>query len=122
MARGNRIELDPKGMEQMLKSDGVLEALLNEAEPILAEAQRYAPVETGAYKNSLDIVADETDRAVARVVARDRKAILIESRLGVLARAMGGKRRQVGRDRARQRAADRRMDRQTRAAEDAEEW
>lgn len=108
-----RIKLDRRGMTEMLKSDGVVEALHNEAEPVLAEALRYAPVDTGAYKSSMRIVEAETDRAVVRVVASDPKAVLIESRMGVLKRALGGKRRQIGRDRARQRRADRRQDRQT---------
>lgn len=112
------IRLNSAGIKALLHSDGVAEVLYNEAEHVLSEARRNAPVDTGAYKNSLGIEEATTDRVVVRVVAHDRKAALVESRRGVLSRALTGKARGIRRDRARERAAERRYDRQIKAEED----
>lgn len=113
-----KIVLDSRGMRAVLSSTAIRAALRDEAQPMLAEFQRRAPVETGAYRDSGKIVDATTDRAVVRVVVTDRKAMLIESRLGVLARALRGKSLAI----RRQKARDRAMDRRTAARENAEEW
>lgn len=120
MAKKADLDLNHGEIRKFLKSDGVVEALYNEAELILSEAQRLAPVDSGDYRNGLDMDEDVTDRAVVRVVASDPKSVLIESQRGVLARAIRGKARSRSRDRARERAADRRHDRQVQAEESGE--
>ena len=116
-----KIVLNSQTMSSILNSSAVRAELRAEARPMLAEAQRRAPVDTGAYKASLQIVDATTDRAVVRVVATDRKAMLIESRMGVLSRAARGKalfrRREKARERARDRAHDRKVARQENEAE-----
>ncbi|QCB93301.1 hypothetical protein [Cellulomonas shaoxiangyii] len=116
-----KIKLNSPGMRDVLNSAGVRAALREEARPILAEAQRIAPEDTGAYKASLRIVDATTDRAVVRVVATDRKALVIEARSGVLSRSAKGKARARSRERARVRRAERRHERQIQAMEDREE-
>lgn len=83
-----RIDLDHPGMEAMLKSSAVRAELTRRAERALAAAQETAPVNTGAYRGSLHIEQDTTDRAVVRVVADDWKAAIIEANTGNLGRAL----------------------------------
>lgn len=65
--------------------DSLLEA---EANAILSRAQSNAPVDTGAYRSSLHIESDRTDRMVKRVVADVDYALVVEAEHGVLAKAM----------------------------------
>ena len=83
-----RIELDHPGIGQMLKSGGVRAELTRRASQILAAAESHAPVDTGAYKASLHLEQDTTDRAVVRVVADDPKAAILEARQRILGSAI----------------------------------
>lgn len=119
MAKKIKIQLDDRGMRDILHSDGVVEALYNEAEPILEEAIHLAPVDTGAYKAAFKIVEHQgRTRTVVRVLNTDPKAMLIESRKSVLKKSGRGKIRQNNRTRARERAAERRYEKQIKAEED----
>ena len=66
------------------------------AEAVAARARAAAPVETGAYRDSIHVVSDPRtgrgDWAHTYVVADDRKAWVVESRTGILARALGAAR------------------------------
>lgn len=83
-----RITLDHPSMGAMLKSAPVRAELTRRAQRSLAAAQSSAPVDTGAYKASLHIEQDTTDRAVVRVVADDPKSVFVEAQTGNLARAI----------------------------------
>lgn len=116
-----KIILDQRGIRDVLHSDGVVEALYNEAEPILEEAIHLAPVDTGAYRAAFKIIEHvEYARTVVRVVNTDHKALLVESQASVLKKSGRGKIRQSNRVKARQRAADRRHDKAIKAQEDRE--
>jgi hypothetical protein len=83
-----RVNLDHPGMAAMLKSAPVRAELNRRAQRALAAAQSSAPVDTGAYRASLHIEQDTTDRAVVRVVADDPKSVFVEADTGNLARAI----------------------------------
>jgi hypothetical protein len=84
-----KIEIDRKGIGQVLKSDEVRKPLRDIAEKSATRARSTAPVDSGEYKGSIVVESDTTDRAVERVVARDDKAMIIESRTSNLKRALG---------------------------------
>lgn len=92
MARGDRFEWNMAGLIEL--SNDVLEAdcipLANEIE---SAAVASAPEDTGEYKGSIHVEVDrrtsEDDWARAKVAADDPKAAIIESRRGVLGRALG---------------------------------
>ena len=85
---GSRVVLNHAGMAAMLRSRSVQDEMVRRAELVAAAARASAPVRTGAYKASIHVERATTDRSVARVVSSDRKAPIIEARLGILARAL----------------------------------
>lgn len=76
------------GMAQLLRDDGVRAMLHRHAEPVLSAAIAGAPVQTGAYRDSLRIMDGTTDRAVVRVGAGVAYAAVVEASTGNLARAL----------------------------------
>lgn len=84
-----KIDLNSREMGKLLQAEQMRPALREIAEGWAARARATAPVDTGAYRDSIEVVDDTTDRAVARVVAQDRKAPIVEYRTGNLKRAMG---------------------------------
>lgn len=66
-----------------------VEAMLDApAERALSAAQASAPVESGAYRDSLRVETDHTDRMVKRVVSDVDYALVVEANTGNLARAL----------------------------------
>lgn len=88
MARKARVVLNSRGVVQLLNDSGVRNDLTRRAEEVLIKAQADAPVETGAYRNSLHIEQATTDRAVVRVASDADHALDVESKTGNLARAL----------------------------------
>ena len=84
-----RVVFNSKAAEELLKSDEVRAMLRRRAEAVAARARASAPANTGDYVNSIGVEDATTDRAVVRVVARDWKSLIIESKTGNLARALG---------------------------------
>lgn len=85
----SKVKLNSSGMAAMLKSAEVRAGLQGPAEAVLAAAKGGAPVATGAYRDSLHLVNDTTDRAVVRVVVGVDYGMLVEADTGNLARALG---------------------------------
>jgi hypothetical protein len=83
-----RIKLKSSGMAALLKDSGVRSMLTERAERVLATAQSIAPVASGAYRGSLHLEQDTTDRAVVRVVASVDYSHVVEANSGTLARAI----------------------------------
>jgi hypothetical protein len=83
-----RIKLKSSGMASLLKDSGVRSMLTERAERVLSAAQGSAPVASGAYRDSLHLEQDTTDRAVVRVVASVDYSHVVEANSGVLARAI----------------------------------
>lgn len=88
MARPLRIEMNGRGIEELLKSDDVREELTRRAEAVLATAKANAPRVTGEYRDSLHIVQDTTDRAAVRVAGGTDHDWAVEANTGNLARAL----------------------------------
>jgi hypothetical protein len=83
MARRMKVKLNHGNIQKVLTSNQMYDALETEASEILDKAKELAPVETGAYKDSLHLERDLTDRAVVRVVAGNEE---VEYALGVEAK------------------------------------
>lgn len=83
------IEFNPAFFETVLRQPKV-EALTDAAASrALSAAKANAPVDTGEYQRGLRLEHKQSRyRRVTRVVGTDDKTLLIESKLGVLARAL----------------------------------
>ena len=87
MAR-TRIKLNSAGIQSYLDGGGGVDALLEaEAQERADRARANAPVASGAYRDSIHVETDHTDRMVVRVVASAPHAFVVEARNGVLAKA-----------------------------------
>jgi hypothetical protein len=84
--------LDHGGMRALLRSPGVRADLQRRAESVASAARAAAPVQSGAYRNSIHVQSDTTDRAVARVVATVPYAVEVEFDTRTLGRALDGAR------------------------------
>lgn len=84
-----QVELNGKGVSEMLNASWLEKVLLSHAENGAARARNSAPVDTGDYKSSIFVVADATDRVVARIGSRARHGMIVEAMTGNLARALG---------------------------------
>lgn len=82
-------KLNHGGIQSYLDGGGGVEALLEaKAQEVLARAQASAPVASGAYRESLHVETDRTDRMVKRVVADAPYALVVEANTGNLARSL----------------------------------
>lgn len=87
MARN--VVLNHKGIQEYLDGKhGVERVLEREAEERLQRARTNAPVDTGAYRDSLHIETVHTDRMVKRIVADVDYALEVEANTGNLARSL----------------------------------
>lgn len=84
-----KVKLRSAGVREILTSSATRSLLTDKAEATLARAKSSAPVASGEYRDSLQIVQDTTDRAVARVVATAAHGMVVEADTGNLARALG---------------------------------
>lgn len=88
-----KVQLNRRGMADLLKSAGVKDELHRRAERAAAAARASAPVGTGAgagaYRDSIT-VEDRVhpSRAVSRVVADVPYALAVEAKTGNLARSL----------------------------------
>lgn len=84
-----RIKLNGKGIQFYLDGGGGVAALLEaEAQESAARARASAPVSSGAYRDSIHVETDRTDRMVKRVVADVPYAMVVEANTGNMARAL----------------------------------
>jgi hypothetical protein len=82
------VKLKSSGVKALLNSRETRALLTDKAEAVLSTAIASAPVETGNYRDGLEIQQDTTDRAVARVVGTAPHSHLVEANTGNLARAL----------------------------------
>lgn len=82
------VRLNRRGMAALLNAPGVRDDLTRRASRVEAAAKASAPVESGAYRNSIHVVQDTTDRAVVRVVAESDHGLVVEANTGTLKRAL----------------------------------
>ncbi len=88
----SRVQLNSRGMNELLHSKGVERELDRRAQAVKAQAQSFAPVQTGAYKASIRVaIEQQRDRVVAEVIAGGGfvfYAAILEARLRILGRAI----------------------------------
>lgn len=83
------IKPNGRGIIAMMKEPGVANEMRRRAENVANAARANAPVESGDYQASIHVeMEDHPTRVVAHVVASDWKSHILESRFGVLARAL----------------------------------
>jgi hypothetical protein len=83
------LRLNRAGLRAMLKDSSVELDLERRMERVLAVARANAPVDSGAYRNSLHVeTVEHPSRVVVRVVADVDYAMVLESRYGILSRAL----------------------------------
>jgi len=85
-----KVNLDSNGMRELLNRGETAEAMRDVAEDVASRARADAPVRTGEYRSSIEVVVERTDRAVARVLADVPYAAEVEADRGTLNRALGG--------------------------------
>lgn len=84
-----RIKLNSRGIQHYLDGGGGVDALLEaEAQERAARARASAPVSSGAYRDSIHVETDHTDRMVKRIVADVPYAMVVEANTGVMARSL----------------------------------
>lgn len=88
MARST-FKLNHAGIQSYLDGNhGVSEMLHAKAEEVASRAKSSAPVDSGAYRDSIHLEEDRTDRLVVRVVADVDYAMVVEADTGNLARSL----------------------------------
>jgi hypothetical protein len=90
MAQRTRIEINHAAMAELLKSEAVERILTGPAQAVMQRAITSAPVATGEYRDSIQLKVVRTDRVVVQVIATAAHSHALESKLGILARALGG--------------------------------
>lgn len=83
-----RVKLNHPGMRELLHSAGVRADMDRRARVVAAAARSTAPVVSGAYRASITVTDDTTDRAVARVFADIYYALSVEAGHRTLGRAL----------------------------------
>lgn len=83
-----RVKLKSSGVKQLLNSSGVRSLLTSKAGGVLSAARSGAPVVSGEYVSSLQIVQATTDRAAVRVASTAPHGMIVEANTGNLARAL----------------------------------
>ncbi len=84
-----KVTINKRGAAEILRSSGVRALLRSRAERVADRARAAAPVDTGAYRDSITVQDATTDRAVARVGSTVPYAGIVEAKTGNLARALG---------------------------------
>ena len=88
-ARQTTVDFNNSFFDEMLNSAGVRALTRGAAEKALNIARANAPVDTGAYRDGLQVEAvQHAHRTTYRVVGTDAKTMLIESQTGNLVKAL----------------------------------
>lgn len=74
--------------DDLLGSAQVEALVVASGKKVAAVARASAPVDSGAYRDSIKVTTKRQKRVVAVVSADDEKAMIIEARTGNLARAL----------------------------------
>lgn len=80
-------EFDNAAMDALARGPGITAAVVAAAERIADQVRSGAPVKDGDYKASIRVSVKQQRRSVALVESTDPKALVIESKTGVMARA-----------------------------------
>jgi len=82
------MEFNDKFFEELLKSQGVENVVMDATERVADIARASAPVDTGAYRDSIEVSQKHQQRVVGLVTVEDPQALIIEALHGTLARAV----------------------------------
>lgn len=83
------VKFNDKYFDELMNSAGVKAMTRRAAEKTLAYAQSHAPVDTGAYRDGLQIEeVKHAHRTTCMVVGHDKKTLLVESQTGNLRKAL----------------------------------
>lgn len=86
---GVTVKFNDKYFDELLNSVGVKAMTRRAAEKTLAYAKAHAPVDTGAYRDGLQIEeVKHAHRTTCMVVGHDPKTLLVESQTGNLRKAL----------------------------------
>lgn len=84
-----KVDFNESFFDAILHSAGVESLCRQKADAVLQEAKATAPVKTGDYRDGIEIkVVHHAHRDTYQVVGTDAKTVLVESKRGVLARAL----------------------------------
>ena len=85
-----RIKINAAGLNAALSQQGVRDELERVAEQVATRARASAPVQSGAYRDSIHVeIDDDWLRPRARIVADVPHATSVEASTGNLTRALG---------------------------------
>ena len=83
------VDFNESFFDAIMHSAEVESLCRQKAEAVLQEAKATAPVDTGAYRDGIEIkVVQHAHRNTYQVVGTDAKTMLVESKTGNLARAL----------------------------------
>jgi hypothetical protein len=89
VAKKVTVDFNQTYFDNILRSAGIEALCRSKAEDALAIARSTAPVDTGAYRDGLEIEkVSHRYRDTYEVVGHDKKTLIIESKTGNLARAL----------------------------------
>ncbi|MEU4016181.1 HK97 gp10 family phage protein [Microbacterium sp. NPDC028030] len=74
-------------MNELARGPGITGAVVQAAERIADQVRADAPVDSGDFKASIRVTVKQQRRSVGLVQSTDPKALIIESKTGVMARA-----------------------------------
>lgn len=80
-------EFDDNALDALARGPEITGAVVDAAERIAAQVRSDAPVDTGDYKASIEVSVKQQRRSVGLVISTDPKALIIEAKTGVMARA-----------------------------------
>lgn len=84
-----KVDFNESFFDAILHSAGVESLCRQKSEAVLKHAKATAPVDTGAYRDGIEIkVVHHAHRDTYQVVGTDAKTMLVESKTGTLARAL----------------------------------
>ena len=79
-----------RGIIAMMKEGWIASNMAERAERVAATARANAPVQSGEYQSSIEVIVEEhPERAAAHVTSDAPHAMLVEANTGNLLRALG---------------------------------
>jgi hypothetical protein len=84
-----RFVVNPRGVQDIMRSEGIGDDLRERADRVVAQARTLAPIDTGAYRNSIKpFVEMHPTRQVAHILSGIFYADIVEAKHRVLGRAI----------------------------------
>jgi hypothetical protein len=84
-----RVKMNTAGARAILRSSEVRAELRRVGRPVMERMKATAPVDSGEYRDRIEMWDATTDRAVVRIGSTAPHGPLVEARTGNAARALG---------------------------------